>query len=62
MSTRLRASLEAAIQKWADAECEEDDWSEHYAPPSLIPNMAQAAYLVFQANADGQAFAKEQEE
>lgn len=63
MTTRLKASLEAAIQAWADSECESDDWqqAQAYWPDSLVPHMATAAYIVMLVNKDAQKFAKEQE-
>ena len=64
MTTRLLASLEAAIQQWADETCETADWTQAnvWWPDSLTMHMAQAAYAVLKANQDGQKYAKEQDD
>jgi hypothetical protein len=60
MSTRLKAGIEAAIQKWMDAECEAEDWPDAYIAPTTVIRMTEAAYAVFMANAEGQQFSEEQ--
>lgn len=66
MSTALKASLEEAIQAWADKESESGDkWdammNDVYWPNTLVERMAEAAYQIMLANRDGQKFAKDQE-
>jgi hypothetical protein len=67
MSTALKATLEKAIQTWADKQAEDDEngWStmmnDVYWPDTLVAQMAEAAYQIMKANRDGQLFAKEQE-
>ena len=60
MTTRLKASLEEAIDKWVKSECDSEDWLKTWWPDSLTPRMAEAAYQVMMANHDGQSFADEQ--
>lgn len=62
MSTRLLAALEAKVQEWMDAECEANDWPDAYVAPSLRSQMAKAAFLVFEANRDGQEYAESERE
>lgn len=63
MSTQIKATLEKAIQDWADKGCEANDWQQLQVwwPESLTARMADAAYAVLMANHDGQKFAKDQD-
>ena len=56
MSTRLLATLEQAIQKWADQQCEQDDWPEGYWYDDQVEDMALSAYTVLMASVKGQKF------
>ncbi len=58
MTTKLRASLESAISDWIDANCEDDGIPEGGFNPNLSEQMAAAAASVFDANFEGQAYAK----
>lgn len=61
MSTKLKASLEDAIQAWCDRECELDTWPPGmYWPDGMTARMAEAAYNILMANKEAQDFAKEQ--
>ena len=59
MKTKQLHELERAITKWMEKECDDSDWPDVYAPDGLISNMAKAAAAVFDANAEGQIFAKD---
>ena len=51
MNIRLLASLEDALEKWSNVQCEGDNWPigiNFY--PDQIAHMALAASLVFDAN------------
>ena len=69
MDTKLLASLEDAIDEWANKTCEKlsDAWSkstanhETYYSEKASKLMAQAAASVFDAMVDGQVYMKEQE-
>ena len=61
MNTRLLATLEAAIQAWADKECESGEWPQTYMYDDQVVHMAAAAALVFDASSAGQDFAASQE-
>lgn len=61
MKISLLATLEAAITEWLTAAAESDDWPDAYVSDSLSTEMATAAAAVFDASANGQRFAKEQE-
>lgn len=62
MSTKLKASLEEAIQTWANKHAESGDaWpSEGYFGETLAARMAEAAYAVFMVSFEAQEFAKAQ--
>lgn len=64
MSTALKATLEKAIQEWADKQAESVEWSSFmndvYWPETMVPRMAEAAYQIMLANNEGQRFAEEQ--
>ncbi len=62
MNTRLQATLEAAIQKWCDEECESSEWGLTWMYDQQVVDMAKAAALVFDASCAGQQFAKEQDD
>ena len=57
MSTKLKASLESAIQKWIDENADTDDWLLAYWPDSQTARMAEAAYSVMMASVEGQQYA-----
>jgi len=62
MKAELLGSLEKAIDKWGEEECYDDGLPEDaYWPDHLIENMARAAAAVFDANIDGQVFAKNED-
>lgn len=62
MNIALQASLEKAIQKWADVECEGEDWPQQmWWPDGVVSRMAAAAFQVLAANKEAQDFAKEQD-
>ena len=58
MSTALKASLESAIQKWADEQLETSIWLTAYWPDSQTARMADAAYSVLMASVEGQQYAE----
>lgn len=62
MKTRLLSTLEAAIQKWCDDHCEDNDWPQTWMYDAQVVHMAQAAALVFDVSCAGQEFAKTQED
>jgi len=60
---KLKVSLTERIQKWMEKEAEADDsWSEvaQYCYDDLAEDMANAAFVVFQACHKAQRFADEQ--
>lgn len=60
-NTELKASLETAIQAWADAQCERDGWPEMWWPEGLTERITDAAFAVLMANKEACQFTKEQE-
>jgi len=62
MNNRLKASLEKAIQEWADKECESSDWPNGWCYEGQIEHMALAASLVSDASNQGQEFAENERE
>ncbi len=63
MNTAILASLEKAIGDCLDKAAESSEhWPNGYQSPDLVVNMAKAAALVFDANYDGQEYAKREEE
>lgn len=62
MTTKIKASLEQAIQDWADKCAEEAslDPIQAWWPDTLTARMADAAYGILMANYEGQDFAKKQ--
>jgi len=60
MKTELMLTLEKAIEKWIENECESVSWPRVWIPENLHVMMAQAAGCVFDANQAGQEMAAEQ--
>ena len=59
MNAKLLASLEVAIDAWIEKEFAEGGMPEcAYWPDHLVENMAMGAAAVFNANIDGQTFAR----
>ena len=62
MKAGLLGSLEIAIEEWAERECYDDGLPEAvYWPDALTQNMARAAAAVFDANINGQVFARKED-
>lgn len=63
MSTKLKANLEEAIQKWTNREAEDgDNWPDStYFGNTVVARMAEAAYAVFMASHEAQDYAASQE-
>lgn len=59
MTTRLKAAIEGKINDFIAENCAEGDWPSMYCHDALAEQMAAAAYAVFMASAQGQAYAKE---
>jgi hypothetical protein len=59
MSTKLRASLEDAIDKWAQKEAEKtESWfNDTYWGDTMTASMAEAAYAVMMAAHEAQLYA-----
>lgn len=57
MNTRLKASIEDAIQKVMNKAAEDDSslW-DHYIHPQLVKQMTNAAEVVFDSSADSQTY------
>jgi hypothetical protein len=60
MKTTTLAALERAINDCLESEAGTDRWPEGYQHPELVPQMAKAASMVFDANFMGQAFADQE--
>lgn len=58
MDTGLLAQLEVHINGWINKNCESPHWPDTYIPETLVIQMARAAAAVFDANDEGQTFAK----
>jgi hypothetical protein len=61
MKSRLLATLQDAIQTWANNECEAADWPSLWMYDALVVDMAKAAAAIFDATIASQEFAKEQQ-
>ena len=62
MNTRLRATLEAAMEKWLNKHCGDDDWPDIWCHHTLASDMATAAVSVFDATLAGQRFYRDEVE
>lgn len=62
MKAKYKAKLEAAIDKFIEDNCQDDDMipSEAYYPDCLVEMMTDAAEVVFDMSVQAQQFAKEQ--
>ena len=58
MKTKLYLALEQAIQKWADENCETNDWPIRYTGGQTTALMAKAAASVFDAVIEFQEYAE----
>lgn len=58
MKTRMLLSLEQAMRRWLDENCEEDDWPDTYVTHDITERMATAAAGIFDAMSEGQIFAE----
>lgn len=58
---KLKASLAKKISEWVDENCEEKEWPSFYIHDEGDALMTDAAYSVFMAMYQSQAFAKENE-
>ena len=61
MTTKIRASLEEAIQEWADKASDESLFPPAYWPDSQTSRMAEAAYAVLMASIEGQEYQKQED-
>jgi len=58
MNTMLQAKLEEAIQKWADDNCESDEWPQDtWTGADTVLLMTEAARAVFDAVVKSQEYA-----
>lgn len=61
MSVKLLATLEEAIQVWADKQAETDMWmNDTYWGDTMVSRMAQAAYAVMMASHEAQLYAEKE--
>ena len=58
MKTKLKATLEAAIEKWMADNGETDEWPDCYFGSESTTLMAEAAAAVFNAVVEFQQYAK----
>ena len=56
----LKASLIKKISEWMDDNCDKTEWPSVYLHPESDTQMADAAYAVFKAMYQSQAYAEEQ--
>ena len=63
MSTEIKASLEKYIDDWIESNAEDEswNWANYWYDERLAERMAEAAYAVFMAAREAQAFAKARE-
>lgn len=60
MKASLKATLEKAIEQWAEEAAEQDEWPEAYFHPLITDRMAQAAELVFDAAVETSQYTEEE--
>ena len=61
MSTKLKASLEEALQAWADKAAESEYWLEDtYWGDTMISRMAEASYAVIMGAHEAQLYAQKE--
>lgn len=57
MTTKLKATLEAAVQNWLEETCEDEGRPDGYIAQNLAVRMGAAAEAVYDAAFEGQASA-----